>query len=314
MSKHLCCLSIVITAIWTFTSNSPTAFAAGDLLLQRPAPRSTTDSADKLQAMNFPPAARQLAKQLNVLDIVESLSVKQHEYDQKSDWQLLAEITMMRQKLLMSMQYAGFEVEEALASIDGDLTFTNMQLSYVSAKRERSLMMNNISTFVGSGTLGLLDSSTSIKLGTPTPQIFGILGNCVAIGMPLLGLRHAKYARPRDEQTQTNVLAPILDRPYPGVAYDPVVWNYINSIPADSKTKMTRLQQLRHNWAVYRGIDTTGDSSKAYIDSLVGIAKKDEKLNPDLLKTRADLLFDVRGLVQNMYKDISELNNFLIRI
>ena len=281
------------------------AIAAADL--QRPAA--------ELTPLDFSPAAKQLAQQLNVFEIVESLTAKQKEYDQKPDLRLLGEMTALRQKLLMAMQHAGFEVEEALASIDGDLTFANMQLTYVSGKRERSQMLNNVSTFVGSGTLGLLDSSTSIKLGVPTPQIFGILGNCVAVGMPLLGLRHGKYSQPRDEQTQTNVLAPILGRPYPGVAYDPVVWKYLNSVPVDSKTGLTRLQQLRRNWVVYRGVDTAnGGTSQGYIDSIVGITKKNDKISPEMLKTRADMLFDLRGVVQNMYKDISELNTVLLRM
>lgn len=265
-------------------------------------------------AADFSPAAKQLARQLGVLELVESIRAKQQEYDQKPDIRLLVEMTAMRQKLLMAMQHAGFEVEEALASIDGDLTLTNMQLTYVSAKRERSQMLNNVATFVGSGTFGLLDSSTSIKLGTPTPQILGILGNAVAVGLPLWGLRQGKYSRPRDERAQTNVLAPIFGRPYPGVAYDPVVWSYLNSVPADATSNTTRLQQLRRNWSVYRGIDSVSkNASNDYIDSLVGI-KKDEKISPDLLKARADLLFDLRGVVQNMYKDISELNNILLRI
>lgn len=300
ITKYQC---LVLAAIVVFL-NCADVFAAVDML-QRPASATTT--------LEFSPAARQLAEQLNVLDIVERLSAKQKEYDEKPDLKLLGETTALRQKLLMAMQHAGFEVEEALASIDGDLTFTNMQLAYFSAKRERSQMLNNVATFVGSGTFGLLDSSTSIKLGTPTPNILGILGNCVAVGVPLLGLRHGKYAQPRDEQVQTNVLAPILGRPYPGVAYDPVVWKYLNSVPTDSKTGLTRLQQLRRNWAVYRGVDTkSGGISPGYLDNLVGINKKNEKVALEMLKNRADMLFDLRGVVQNMYKDISELNTILL--
>lgn len=260
-------------------------------------------------------SARQLAEQLKLVEPIDQLISKQNEYESTKNTQALVEATAARQKLMMSMQHAALEVEEALAGIDGDLTINNMLLSYVTTRRERVNNLNNIATFVGSGTFGILDSATSIKLPVPTPQIFGLVSNSIAVGLPTLGLRQGTYKNPRKEATEANTLAPIFGRPYDGATYDPIVWSYIDSVPPDATSKMTRRELLLQRWNAYRSIRTArGTSSKEYIDTLVGGPAKSTKLSQDVLKVRAELLFDVRALVQLMYKDISEISSMVVEL
>lgn len=304
-------LILVLCAIQTATGLQ--AVAADQQTPGRLEAQQETSKSRPTILSTLSPSARQLAEQLNIVDLVEKLSSEQAAYEQQSDLTTLGRIFKIRQKILMLMQHAAFEVEESLASIDGDLALTNMQLTYVSAKRERNQMMNNVATFVGTGTFGLLDSSSSIKVDAPTPQILGIISNSIATGLPLWGLRRQKYAQPRASSSQANVLAPILNRPYSGVAYDPIVWNYLSSnIPGK---QVTRLAQLRRDWAKYRRVATTGSTrDKALVDLLANSSEEGRKISPDVLKTRSELLLDLRALVQNMYKDISEVNGALLEL
>jgi hypothetical protein len=240
---------------------------------------------------------------------------KQAEYDRSKNPQALIEAMAARQKLLMLLQHAALEVEEALAGIDGDLTINNMLLSYVTSKKERSNNLNNIATFIGSGTFGMADSGTSIKMSPPVPQIFGLVSSAIAVGLPMLALRGGSYRNPRKEATEANTLSPIFGRPYQGATYDPIVWNYIESVPPDGTSNETRRQLLLQRWQAYRGVRTTrGGNDKEFLDSLVGGPTKSNKLSLDVLKTRAELLFDVRALVQLMYKDISEISSMVVEL
>jgi hypothetical protein len=72
---------------------------------------------------------------------------------------------------------------------------------------------------------------------------------------------------------------------------------------------------LLQRWQAYRGVSTTGGGSdKEFLDKLVGGPTKSNKLSLDVLKTRAELLFDVRALVQLMYKDISEISSMVVEL
>lgn len=247
--------------------------------------------------------------------MVDNYKAKQEEYTRTKDLRALLEQLLIGQKLQDAMQYASIEVEEAVAAIDGDLAMNNMLLAYVTNKRDRAVALGNVATFVGSGTFGLLDTSSSIRLGPPTPNIFGIIGNSIAVGVPAISLRRRTYQHPRHSQAQTNMLAPIFGRPYPGVSYDPVVWTYIDALPAGSKRTQSRREILLEKWRTYRGIGTgTPAEEKDRIDTLVGLPEKNQKLTVDILKTRTELLFDLRAVVQEMYRDISEINTAIMQL
>lgn len=259
--------------------------------------------------------ARQLGEQLKLLDLIVELKERKEEHARTADSGTLLESIGLRQKISMIVQHASIEIEEAVAAIDGDLSLTNMLLAYVSSRRDRALLLNNVATFVGSGTFGLLDSSSGIRLGPPAPNVLGIIGNSIATGFPLASLRERKYETPRSVKPQPNTLAPIFGRPYAGEAYDPVIWNYLESTPSGAADNMTRRQQLLRRWQLYRNIGTTGGArSQADIDMIVGIPKKGGKVTFDLLKTRAELLYDLRSVVQQMYRDISELNSAIMAL
>src|SRR4030095_1090604 len=111
--------------------------------------------------------------------------------------------------------------------IDGDLALANMLLAYASSRRDRALMLNNVATFVGSGSFGILASTADIKIAAPSSQIFGIIGNSIATGLPIVGLHRPEYKNPRRGQERPNMLAPIFGRPFHEESYDPLVWSYI---------------------------------------------------------------------------------------
>ncbi|MDZ4836673.1 MAG: hypothetical protein SGJ27_23080 [Candidatus Melainabacteria bacterium] len=271
------------------------------------AQKTPGDSGDHHESLT--PNALQLAKMLNVVEPMEDLKSKAHNTAQSRDDVL--DIMILREKLSRAIQYAALELEEALANIEGDLATANMQYSFFSARHDRAVMLNNIAAFTSSGGLGVLDSASGIKHGAPLPNIFGITGNALAVGIPLLGLIPPKYKLPTNDHNAArkgNMLAPLFGRDYAGSGYDPIVWNYLQAVPADSTNGMTRIQTLLKSWQSYRGLAAKDQKSKETIDILSGIVPKDKKISLDLLKTKSELLVELRSQVQQMYKDISDLN------
>lgn len=255
------------------------------------------------------PNALQLAKMLKLESMIEELKAKNSNSSKKED---MIEVMFLRQQLMRQIQYASLELEEALGNIDGDLAQTNMQYSLNSSKHDRSVLMNNVATFVTSGGLGVLDSAYSINNGPPASNIFGIIGNGGAVAIPLWGLRPRKYDNPHAGHFDGNMLAPIFGKKYEGAGYDPIIWKYLETVPAQAKEKITRRESLLKTWQTYRGLSEKDPKSKEMIDRLVAISNKDKKVTLDLLKTRSELLVELRAVVQGMYKDISDLNTYLL--
>lgn len=203
-------------------------------------------------------------------------------------------------------------MEEALANIDGDLTYTQLEYSLFSAKHDRSVMLNNTATFLTSGTLGVLDSSSGIKYGAPLPNIFGITGNAAAVAIPLWGLRPRKY-KSLQGGNGGNMLAPIFDLAYEGVGYDPIVWKYLNTVALDEKENNTRRQALLARWKKFRDLSKDEKKNETEIKQLAGLIAKGEKVSLDLLKTRTELLVELRAEVQSLYADLSDLNTEIMK-
>ncbi len=195
----------------------------------------------------------------------------------------------LRQNCQRATQFASLELEEALANIDGDLSYTDLEYSLFSAKHDRSVMLNNAATFMTSGTLGVLDSASGIKYAAPVPNIFGITGNAAAVAIPLWGLRPHKY-KPLQSGSGGNMLAPIFDLEYEGVGYDPIVWKYLNTVPLDEKDQITRKQALLKRWEKFRELSKSGIKHDKEIKRLCGILEKDEKVTLDLFENAARIV------------------------
>lgn len=129
--------------------------------------------------------AMQMARLLKIVDVMSELKEKTATAESQQANDQLIQILLLRQKLSRAVQYASLELEEALANIDGDIASNSMHLSYFTAKHDRSALLNGMTTFIASGTLGVLDSSLGINQAAPIPNIFGIAGNSVAVGLPL---------------------------------------------------------------------------------------------------------------------------------
>jgi hypothetical protein len=291
-------------------------------------PISSSPTAPK-DSGSFEPTANamQMARLLNIVDVMRDLKQKVEPSDSKQTSDDLIQTLLLRQKLSRAVQYASLELEEALANIDGDIASNSMQLSFFTAKHDRSALLNGMTTFIASGTLGVLDSSLGIKQAAPIPNIFGIAGNSVAIGLPLLGLYPPKYKNPEAGQHKGNMLAPIFGRPYSGAGYDPLIWSYLEAVPAvptvaaasaSGKASAppageSRREHLLRDWQSYRGL-TKGAQGKLFVDQVSGVSTKDSRISLEILKARSEFLVDLRSVIQQMYKDISDLNSYIMTL
>lgn len=260
--------------------------------------------------------AMQMARLLKIVDVMSELKEKAATAESQQANDQLIQILLLRQKLSRAVQYASLELEEALANIDGDIASNSMHLSYFTAKHDRSALLNGMTTFIASGTLGVLDSSLGINQAAPIPNIFGIAGNSVAVGLPLLGLYPPKYKNPDAGQRKGNMLAPIFGRQYSGAGYDPLIWSYLEAVPASSANSSltdSRREHLLKEWQSYRGL-AKGSQNKVFIDQVTGVSSKDSRVSLDILKARSEFLVDLRAVIQQMYKDISDLNSYIMTL
>ncbi len=253
-----------------------------------------------------------LAEMLSIHQTIEDLKKVVTEAGSNPNQENLLRIIYLRQNCQRATQFASLELEEALANIDGDLTYTQLEYSLFSAKQDRSVMLNNVATFLTSGTLGILDSASSIKYGAPLPNIFGITGNAAAVAIPVLGLRSRRY-KSLQGGNGGNMLAPIFDLSYTGVGYDPIVWKYLNAVALDEKESLTRRQALVARWKKFRGLSKDESKNQLEINQLSGFLKKGEKVSLNLLKTRIELLVELRSEVQSFYADLSDLNTEIMK-
>ena len=253
-----------------------------------------------------------LAKMLTIHQTLDELKKVVKETGSKPNQESLVQIMFLRQNCERKIQFASLELEEALANIDGDLTYTQLEYSLFSAKHDRSVMLNNAATFLTSGTLGILDSATSIKSGAPLPNVFGITGNASAVAIPLWGLRSPKYKSIQSGDAG-NMLAPLFDLPYRGAGYDPIIWTYLNTVALDEKDKLTRREALLKRWKRFRNVSNEESKNKKYIKQLAGFLEPGEKVSLDLLKTRIELLVELRSEVQSLYADLSDLNTEIMK-
>lgn len=253
-----------------------------------------------------------LAKMLAIHQTLDDLKKVVKEAGTKPNQESLVQIVFLRQNCERKIQFASLELEEALASIDSDLAYSQLEYSLFSAKHDRSVALNNAATFLTSGTLGILDSSTGIKYAAPIPNVFGITGNASAVAIPLWGLRPQKYKSIQSGNIG-NMLAPLFDLPYKGSGYDPIIWKYLNTIALDEKDSLTRRQALLNRWKKFRNVSKEETKNEKYIRQLSGFLKPDEKVSLDLLKTRIELLVELRAEVQSLYADLSDLNTEIMK-
>jgi len=252
-----------------------------------------------------------LSRMLDIHQTIEDLKKAVKEGGSNPDQASLVRIMFLRQNCQRALQFGSLELEEALANIDGDLAATQLEYSKFSAKYERSMTLNNTATFLTSGTLGILDSSSSINRPPPLSNIFGITGNAASVAIPLWGLRPHRY-KSLQSGDAGNMLAPIFDLPYEGVGYDPIIWKYLNSVAHDEKKTITRRQALLARWQKYRDL-AKDNKHKDEIKRLAGYLKPGEKISLELLKTRSELLVELRAEIQSMYADLSDLNTEIMK-
>lgn len=253
-----------------------------------------------------------LAKMLNIHQTIEDLKRVVKEAGTNPNQESLVRILYLRQNCQRAIQSASLELEETLANIDGDLAYTQLEYSLFSAKYNRSVMLNNAATFLIAGTLGVIDSASSIKYAAPMPNIFGITGNAAAAAIPSWGLRPRKY-KTLQGGNGGNMLAPIFDLPYEGVGYDPIIWKYLNTVALDEKETLTRKQRLLAKWKKFRDLSKEEKKSEKEIKQLSGFLASGEKVSLDLLKTRTELLVELRAEVQSLYADLSDLNAEIVK-
>lgn len=300
-------LTLAISVSWNALGVFAEAPSGDDVSLT---PKSRTQRRH-LAGTSLTEDALALARMLQLEETIHQLKVLVKEAGSSPNQEQLVKIMYLRQNCQRATQFASLELEEALASIDGDLSYTDLEYSLFSARHDRSVMLNNAATFMTSGTLGVLDSASGIKYAAPVPNIFGITGNAAAVAIPLWGLRPRKY-KPLQSGSGGNMLAPIFDLEYDGVGYDPIVWKYLNTVPLDEKEQTTRRQALLKRWGKFRELSKSSKKEKE-IKHLCGILEKDEKVTLDLLKTRRELLVELRAEVQSMYADLSDLNTEIMK-
>lgn len=301
------CLSLIYTSLATEVLAKKAVLAAEKEdqfdIFDRPAnaPLLRTRVSSKLSEQ-----ANHLMMDLQLEEAFKELKKLESENSSENELRILVLQSLISRKI----QKASLEIQETFSNIDGDIAQNNMLLAYASNRQERLLRMTDVATFLTIGTFGVLESAVGRETGLS--DIFGLVGSSASIALPLAALKPMHFNNPRYNQPRTNMLAPIFDVEYKGDGYEPIVWNYLNSVPPQSVSMRTRREMLIKSWQSYRSFDEIkGETNRKIFRQIIEAPSKENRLTVDSLKTRAQLLLDVRSLVQALYRDLAELDNYL---
>lgn len=88
----------------------------------------------------------------------------------------------------------------------------------------------------------------------------GIAGGAASAGLAVYGI-HAQRGGLRQLGADSNMLAPFFERPeLPTSHYPPIVWKFLNSVPASDPDRLTRRQQLMKTWLDLKQLDPPPDT------------------------------------------------------
>lgn len=254
--------------------------------------------------------AKELANLLKVMPLIEEFyRLPADERGENGSTMSLKALTL-RQKILERVTTASLEIDGVLSEIDSEIAVTNEVRSILESKRDRTLAVNNLINFAGSGALGIASGGLALMESTAKAgDIVGIISGGFSLALSAIGIRQEKGKKAPLGTEVPNMLAIFFDRtPEFHSEYPEIVWQYIAAVPPKAVISESRKEQLIKRWLDTGRIDPEDSKKgKEKIDFLTSGISNQRRLSIDILTDRAAMLSDVRARVSLMKRDLSKL-------
>jgi len=268
--------------------------------LQRPATPSE-------QALHLSPEAKQVAKQIEVIPLIERLRS-----GRAAGASMSLETLVVRQEITEKVLSAALDVDTVSAIIDTEVEQIRAIRSDLQSRRDKAQNIINVASLVTGGAFGVVN--TALQFSSKTANLgngIGLGGGAASVVLSIMGIRQQGGRRSLGDSPR--MLARLFGRQPDAPeaipsAYPEEVWLYLNSAPPSQAAKGTRREQLIAKWRsegrLKQDRSLKGGGS---VDALSGNTSPSRKLSINELDDRVAMLMDLRAQVSLMNRELGEI-------
>lgn len=204
-----------------------------------------------------------------------------------------------------------FDVRKTLNTIDSQMAIAQEIRAKLTTKRDKAIRFNTYSDIVAGGITGILSGALRVAtLDFVAPDVVDIGEGMMEMGLAGWALR-TENVQHRMEAGVPNLLGKTIfpDHNHPN-KFPESVWKYLNSVPVDSKTKLTRREELVRRWTTSHYCFIHKGHKKFKYDRvrhISGTQNGKPYLTIALLEDRIAMLEDLRTEVTLMEDLIAEI-------
>ncbi|HEY9677651.1 MAG TPA: hypothetical protein V6C76_06565 [Drouetiella sp.] len=216
-----------------------------------------------------------------------------------------------KSKLLVTRQvldgFLSVTADANVISQEVDLEFK--VLDRLNRQRDKVVQLTNNINFLQAGTLGLIGGSLGLA-GTDADVLatnrISIVSSAVGSGLALASMleQHGGW---RPDRAKPNALGAVFGKEYEH-RFSPTTIRYLNAIPTDSKSNLSRRQVLIKYWKTAKIVDmNVGKESVIEKLCVAGSAHHWWSETIRLINNRITMLFDLKGVMRSSNVAFAEL-------
>ncbi len=218
---------------------------------------------------------------------------------------------VVRQEVNEAVMSKMFDVRITIIAIDKQIARTQEIRAILAEKRDKAIRFNTYADLVAGGITGIL--SSALRLGTLefiTPDVVDLFEGVAQTGLAGYALKN-ENVKHHMEKGIPNLLAKMFYPDSEGIKEFPdSVWQYLNAVPANSRSKLSRREELVKRWTDCKFClrhDGHRLPERERVKHATGLHKRKVGLTIDLLEDRAAMLQDLRSEVTNMEEYLAEI-------
>lgn len=330
--KSVFCLTLVasqlIIPLGVFASEADTKEAGANTLA---IPTQILKTGVSLNSTSISPNSQQLSDTIGltpVLQKVQNLRRAREESQQGSlvvtnDFSSKQELWDATQKAALIIQKTDLDIDFTVSAIQAEREVYQEILAKFINDRDKKVARINALSFITNGVLWSVNSALAIgsinttyarnpkkcvNLTIPS-GIVGIAAGIVPSVISMYTLKAVNGAKKTSEE-EPNMLAKLFGyKTNPDIEYPNSVWTYLNQVPANEKTKKTRLDFIVDRWIEDSNMPGFTDRhSRRQLDVLTASVSQKNGLTINSLTARSVMLQQLQAEVLKMKRLLLELN------
>ncbi len=273
-----------------------------------------------LEDKNLSPNGRQVAEILKITPLLQRIQalrskVNPAETEPTNENILLSvQLTANVIDAMQVIQEASLSIDYSLAEITAEENIYTELLSSYTGDRDKATLKTNAASFITNGILWAVAEAYDIPTNrhpnySVTSGTMGILAGIVPSIASIYALYQLRGKR-RTSEKDPNMLSKMFDYPTtPDVDYPRMVWEFMNSVPADDPKGKSRRDQLIDRWIADKNISNFTDRSSAkQLDVITASVPRRHGLSIDTLNARQALLQQLAAEILKMKRMLLELS------